>query len=579
MGGMGAAKAADACPGAADCVPASMTMLVLIGVCTMVVAGVILFGIKENNNMLIGIMTIVLIFLAILMVLFALILGMSTGVVMDDMTYYYDTQYPKLRSALEKADNSYCRMSKVQCMAMAQAKTSADVQSGDPLVKITCDTGDPICIDEMPYDSVWKAMHAAASVEANMASAPAWIADCKTTALCIYCGDLYYRAPALSLGVHDASSVNSLAGTPCGASCSTAGTFGAHVGCSSSAIGTDGCISRANSFNWVDALSGSQNATSTIGTSSWTSGSYETGVTGWSDHKAPATTTIGASNLNGGAVQVAGTGGLKCMGEVVDYGAAYYNAPSDVMHNGECIAPVSVDTASANYNKRCAGDTGANAAGTVTALPAGALTCTTGGVLEITTADVWTGMIENITRFDILAKEAMPYCEEAIIDYSQQEVNCKTFSNQNPTQQNSFYANCEQCSDPFAPFTFNLPGPDVEYRQCLNFFVGHMGQCSATEASCQDVFLTTASTGAANSASTVNSQFMVDKAFGDAKSGFCGYSDRGCKSKIKFDIESSMSKIGVMGAIFLSFFLVIIYCTLCQIQAIRRGDDDDDDDE
>ena len=26
---------------------------------------------------------------------------MSTGVVMDDMTYYYDTQYPKLRSVLE----------------------------------------------------------------------------------------------------------------------------------------------------------------------------------------------------------------------------------------------------------------------------------------------------------------------------------------------------------------------------------------------------------------------------------------------------------------------------------------------
>ena len=150
---------------------------------------------------------------------------MSTGVVMDDMTYYYDTQYPKLRSALEKADNSYCQMTKVQCLAMATAgpsiapaTTEQSVQSGDPLVAITCEAGDPICITTMSYASVWKAMHAAASLEANKDSAPAWIASCKTTAMCIYCGDLYDRVPVASLGVHDASS-GADAGRPCGATC------------------------------------------------------------------------------------------------------------------------------------------------------------------------------------------------------------------------------------------------------------------------------------------------------------------------------------------------------------------------
>jgi hypothetical protein len=74
MGGLGATKAADACPGAADCVPASVTMLVLLGVATMVVSSLIVFGVNSGNGMLITVGTLILIFPAILMVLFALIL-------------------------------------------------------------------------------------------------------------------------------------------------------------------------------------------------------------------------------------------------------------------------------------------------------------------------------------------------------------------------------------------------------------------------------------------------------------------------------------------------------------------------
>ena len=348
MGGLGAAKAADACPGAADCVPASITMLVLLGVATMVVSGLIVFGVNSGNGMLVTVGTLILIFLAILMVLFALILGMSTGVVMDDMTYYYDSQYPKLRSALEKADNSYCQMTKVQCLAMATASTAAAVQSGDPLVPITCGDGDPICIATMSYASVWKAMHAAASLEANKDSAPAWLASCKTTAMCIYCGDLYNRVPVAALGIQDASSPqdasgNTLAGRPCGGTCedgpcpyaSTSTSFYLcdAVTCTGSVVGAGGCVARADAFNWADAIVGTNNASTFTTPNAWNSAPMQTGIgaSQWQDHKLP------------GGAQTTGSGSIPCMGENIDYGVGFYSNPADVLHNGACIAPVSSD--------------------------------------------------------------------------------------------------------------------------------------------------------------------------------------------------------------------------------------------
>jgi hypothetical protein len=59
MGGLGATKAADACPGVADCVPASVTMLVLLGVATVVVSGLIVFGVNSGNGMLVTVGTVV----------------------------------------------------------------------------------------------------------------------------------------------------------------------------------------------------------------------------------------------------------------------------------------------------------------------------------------------------------------------------------------------------------------------------------------------------------------------------------------------------------------------------------------
>ena len=84
---------------------------------------------------------------------------------------------------------------------------------------------------------------------------------------------------------------------------------------------------------------------------------------------------------------------------------------------------------------------------------------------------------------------------------------------------------------------------------------------------------------------------MVDRAYevgglpdaGVAESGdsssFCGYTDAACKAKIKQTIEGSMQTIGVIGAIFIVFFLAIMFLTLQGIKIYKGGDGDDDDDD
>ena len=131
--GVGAAKAADACPGGTDCTPQSIYFIVAIALALLVLSGVMLWAIHVTNNMIMGLVTVVMVFMAVALVLAAIILGMSTGVVMDDMEYYYTTQYPKLRSALEKADNSFCRMSQTECTTMVTDATGIN----DEATKVT----------------------------------------------------------------------------------------------------------------------------------------------------------------------------------------------------------------------------------------------------------------------------------------------------------------------------------------------------------------------------------------------------------------------------------------------------------
>ena len=75
-------------------------------------------------------------------------------------------------------------------------------------------------------------------------------------------------------------------------------------------------------------------------------------------------------------------------------------------------------------------------------------------------------IINNFTRFDTPAKEALPYCEEAVNDHVALDANCKEYSQQTDIEKNSFYANCDNCNNPFAPFTFSVSsnGPSSSTR-------------------------------------------------------------------------------------------------------------------
>jgi len=587
MGGVGAFKADDACPKATDgCVPTSMIMITLIGLALMVVSGLIVAGIQLGMNLLVSLSTAVMVFLMVFLVLFGLILGMSTGMVMDDMTYYYDTQYPKLRSALEKADNSYCQMTKEQCAAVVNC-AGAEGASGNPASTActqpvqtddysTAVTDDDDAAVVMTFASMWKGMFAAAAQEAastnddGTSNAPAWLEHCATTGICIYCQDVLTPLEdadgnsangAQAVYVWDNSatdpdpttSFNPLIGEPC-----TYQQF----------LNEDACIVQAPNVVWSWGLTG---AVFTEGDST-----ADPPVTGtWAD-SSDKWEMIGALTEALPANQPLQTTSLKCQGTQA---IGFETDSDDVDGNNNCIAPFTTDEDEndALAFVRCAGMTvkemfddydaaSGNTAGFESdPCPAGV------EVLRVEAVDSWTSKVLNYTYYHNTAQVNLPYCEEAITDYVAVDQNCKEYTDLTADEKNSYYSNCDNCNNPFAPFLFVQPGPETNYRQCLNFVVGHVADyCQANaDTECLGALV----------AAPSQLQFMIDAAFGDANSGFCGYSDDGCKAKIKYDIEDSMQVIGILGAIFMGFFVAVIYCTLAAIKYYKGGDDDDDDDD
>ena len=161
MGSMAAYNASEACQASeGGCVSDSLKLLIAIGVGLMLVAGICLAGVQLNNNLLLRIATLVMVFLSLLCLLTGLIMGISSGVVMDDMDFYYQSNYPRMRAALERADNSYCKLQKDDCTTLAGGPP------GSVPPKI-CDE-DYVCeaiegATPMTSASVWKNMWAVAA--------------------------------------------------------------------------------------------------------------------------------------------------------------------------------------------------------------------------------------------------------------------------------------------------------------------------------------------------------------------------------------------------------------------------------
>jgi hypothetical protein len=188
----------------------------------------------------------------------------------------------------------------------------------------------------------------------------------------------------------------------------------------------------------------------------------------------------------------------------------------------------------------------------------------------------WNDIINNYTRFDKKARRSMPYCEDAIVEYVQNPKYCTANSDTRAAgvvdgykdlmRMDTYLGNCGDCDSAWSPFSFTLGSDDEVQRKCLNFFVGHMdAECTSNgAATCMQEFQGRSTTPVITRATAAaHVKFMTDKAFDDSSSSqFCGYSDEGCKAKIKFDLEDSMTTIGVLGTIFLLLYLFVILCTM-----------------
>ena len=562
IGSYGYSQASDACPGSTDCVPAAMTWLILIGVAAAAVSAVCVAGIMTQKVFPIEVATAIMALLGVAMVLVAIILGMSVGTVMDDATYYYDVNYPKLRSALEKGSEDYCAMDAATCKAVASsAHTPAPVMSEGE--QITCDEDDPYCVTTMSFGDLWMNMHAAMAEQAALVDATHWLkVPCTTTSICIFCENMYKSVTPEFNAQFPASYMWAAAGV--------AGGVAHAAGDACTDYSDAGCMLAAPKFDWRDALVGTNSADGDPRI--WTAGASADGsctAGGWWE----ATTQDDATGCSGQwerdvvMLESGVTTGQRCMSEELSTDSGHYgsdNAGNSVEHNPNCIAPFSSDAADALFNKRCAGqrmNVGGSTGGTggalniVSAVEAIALStadpCSVSGPgipqLTMVSSAVWTDMIENYTRFNHVAKVAMPYCEEALTDFVLNDENCQEYSLLEDSKKDSYFSNCDACTNPFAPVTFSLDGPEVGYRQCLNFFTGYMTDYCADfdDTACQATLDTDA-----------NVDFMVA-----SESKFCSYTDLGCRGKIKYDIENSLSTVGIVMGVFMFFFIAVIYCT------------------
>jgi hypothetical protein len=95
-------------------------LLIAIGLGLMIVV----VGVQISIDLQLHIGTLIMIFLSPVCLLTGLIMGISSTAVMDDM-WYYDSNFPRLRAALERADNNYCMLKKDDCTIWRHLPTTS----------------------------------------------------------------------------------------------------------------------------------------------------------------------------------------------------------------------------------------------------------------------------------------------------------------------------------------------------------------------------------------------------------------------------------------------------------------------
>jgi hypothetical protein len=201
-------SAGEACQNTdGGCVPDTLWGLIAIGLGLMVVGGVCLAGVQINNHLLLRIGTLVMVFLSLICLLTGLIMGISSGAVMDDMEYYYDSNYPRLRGALERADNSYCKLRKDDCTALASNNAGAGVPPkicNEDYTECEAIEGAELMTSAAAWRNMWSVAALEASDPANVQAQP-WLEVCETSGICIFCDEFYTDVASNLLEQKDAN--------------------------------------------------------------------------------------------------------------------------------------------------------------------------------------------------------------------------------------------------------------------------------------------------------------------------------------------------------------------------------------
>jgi len=503
-----------------DCEPTSLVLMILLGVATVLVSGLVVAGIQTNNNMLLRIGTLVMVFCAVLLLLVGLILGMSSGAVMDDMNHYYDTQYPKLRQALERADNSYCQMTKVQCTALTLEGTAAQVQDKD---SATVEGSTPISKAAM-----WKIQFNEAALESSKDARPNWLGNCDTTGICIYCGEFYastqndvilnkFKNESLAPNINFAAAINGIECVATGGAKSAVAKYTQYT----TSLHWNGGDAKARSYL-------GQAGTCPNGTATPKAFKYVTGLS------VPDKDNVMLSYDHADNKDEAGAKASKMV-------ASAWQA---IMSNHS------------RYKVKVQGEAGKSDAAVYVGKCALAIT-------------------NHVAMARMCPADAETTTQTLKFIKVPPQTDTKT--------KDTYVGNCESCKETATSSGMSFiagGGSDAASKdsKCLNYFVGHMNRECSTGSKCIDMFDKSKDTSAIKAADNI--KFMVDKAFAtDSNSKFCNYPDLQCKQKIQDQIENSMTTIGIFGAIFCIFFMGIIFFTLQGIYIYKSGGDDDDDDD
>lgn len=527
--------------GQSDCIPGSLWFLIFVGVALLATGAVVMAGIQMNNGLLVRVGTLVMVFLSLICLLTGLIMGISSGAVMDDMQFYYDSNYPRLRAALENQDNSFCKLRKDDCLALATGNPNKVVYAqicDDPATADGCENveGSP----PMDRNSVWQNMWSVAmlkSKDAAFAGTNTWIEACETSGICIFCKDVYEN-------VQDENTV-------------IAGEMTIDL---QDAVIQTGAASTAD--RWTASLTAHTEGSTTSNVLKCASTATTTGT-------GPACTDE-TSTYPAGANACDGADETACTGA----------SPNDV----QC-------TWDADATPQCATILGPMP----TAGGAGWADAIFNYTLQKPAS--FRGSVGKCE--EALIKHTSIVTDEAGLVTSA----CKGKDAVPAGDVGTYLADCDYCNTE-TPFTFTgtVREADLliaeERQYCLSYFVGHYNHVCAGVAgdnACRNEFWTSAQScvdAGAACENTAHATVLVNSAYKvgelpdpgevpaeEKPTTFCGYTDEACKAKIKETIEGSMSVIGYVGLVFVIFFIAIMFLTLQGIKIYKGGGGDGDDDD